>query len=845
MSSSDVAADSSKPAEPSLDRRNVEGLFALRPLQRALLFHRTLGSDDPGFIQARMTLEGSLDESAFESAWRQILARHAALRMSLHQAGGESRVVTWRDLPLPWSTRDLRDASEETRQARLCSIVEEDRRAGIDLHRPPAMRLTVIRLGDDTTEVVWSCHHLFLDGWSTAIVIDEVMRVYHAIKAGRESPLDPVVGSYSRYLEWIRRQDPGEAERFWRTRLEGVTDSRTLHLGRSAGTGNGPPFAKQAVELDQSASQVLAQAGAEQRLTPNTLLQGAWGLLLGTLLGSDDVLFGATVSGRGAGVAGLETLVGLFASVVPVRVGRDRAMTVQAWLTGLRNAQFEAQAFEHNDLEQIQVWTRDGRVDTWFESLLVVENFPWQSSAGGNDDVAVRSFRSDVTSTYPITITAIPGESWRLWCQFDRCRFDPESVRALLELLGETLHRIASRPEAPLSECIEWLESHRLLPGLRSERANERCAQVRASGARFDLGRASERLLTRIWEDALGVEGIGLDDNFFELGGRSITALRVLSQVEERFGSKLPLSAVLEHPTVRCLAPLAEQPENPDTWKSLVQIQTGGSRPPLFFVHGGAQEVFLFRSVAHHLGPDQPVFVLQAIGADGQTTPPETIEDMAAHYVNNLRSVQARGPYRIIGYCFGATVAFEMARQLRRAGEEITLLGIMDAVPPLLRKQPVTEKAVRFVRRVHGFVQRRGLSEAAVVAAQRAVKTARAKLLGRHDRQPDRVLGRREAEMVSIRRTFRTAFLAYRPEPIDIPAMMIRSEDNPWLDTQYTPRDWEKLVPSVETHIVQGSHVSMLFDPAAERVAKILEAASVVTGAQKGPTSAPNRDPPG
>ncbi len=193
---------------------------------------------------------------------------------------------------------------------------------------------------------------------------------------------------------------------------------------------------------------------------------------------------------------------------------------------------------------------------------------------------------------------------------------------------------------------------------------------------------ATEEQLTRIWENVLGVQPIGLYDNFFELGGHSLLAVQLVAQIEKVFEKKLSVSTIFQYRTVEQLSRLLRDEGVPSPGSSIVQIQSKGTRPPLVFVHGVGGGMFWgYTNLSHSLGPDQPVYALKSRGMDGEQEF-ATIEQMAAQYVADLRAFQPQGPYYLGGYCFGGVVAYEMAQQLKAQGQEVARLVLINCGPP-------------------------------------------------------------------------------------------------------------------------------------------------------------------
>ena len=201
---------------------------------------------------------------------------------------------------------------------------------------------------------------------------------------------------------------------------------------------------------------------------------------------------------------------------------------------------------------------------------------------------------------------------------------------------------------------------------------------------------ALELQLTKIWEKVLAVKPIGMTDNFFDLGGHSVLAVGLLGEIEKGTGKNLPLATLFQALTIEQLADVLRAEEWSKLWSPLVAIQSKGSQPPFFFIHAISGNILNYRHLARHLGPDQPLYGLQARGLDGKQTPDTRIEDMAAFYIREIRRIQPEGPYFLGGGSSGGTVAFEMAQQLRARDQRVSLLAMFDTYLPNSRRYPVS-----------------------------------------------------------------------------------------------------------------------------------------------------------
>jgi amino acid adenylation domain-containing protein len=205
----------------------------------------------------------------------------------------------------------------------------------------------------------------------------------------------------------------------------------------------------------------------------------------------------------------------------------------------------------------------------------------------------------------------------------------------------------------------------------------------------FTVVAASDTLelqLIKIWEKILGVKPIGIKDNFFELGGHSLIALLLITEVEKIWGKHLFLSSILQSPTIAELAEVLRQKESTSSWSSLVPIELGGHKPPLFCIHPVGGNILEYYSLAGYLNQDRPIYGLQAQGIDGKQKLIDRVEEMASHFIKEIQTVQPHGPYLLIGYSFGGLLAFEMAQQLYRQGEKVNLLGLLDTRASILRE---------------------------------------------------------------------------------------------------------------------------------------------------------------
>ncbi|HEX7242744.1 MAG TPA: amino acid adenylation domain-containing protein, partial [Longimicrobiaceae bacterium] len=334
--------------------------------------------------------------------------------------------------------------------AELAELAAAERARGFDLARPPLMRVALLRVGDREHQLVWTYHHLLLDGWSLSVLFRDVLALYRAY-ARSETPQLPPPPRYREYVAWLEARDASAAERHWREELRGFAATTPLPLPR-AGSGEARHEIHVA-ELPEALSRRLQERSRERGLTVNTLVQGAWALLLARYAGEEDVVFGATVSGRPADLPGAEEMVGLFINTLPVRVPVPPQAEAGAWLARLQERQARAREHEHASLVQVRRWSGMPPGEALFESLVVFENFPVERTAAeGAEALRVRLSLGVGQTNYPLTLAVTPGARFHVALHYDRTRGGPDDAERLVEQLGTLLEGLTGDPGRRLSE---------------------------------------------------------------------------------------------------------------------------------------------------------------------------------------------------------------------------------------------------------------------------------------------------------------------------------------------------------------------------------------------------------
>ncbi|AUX29427.1 MULTISPECIES: non-ribosomal peptide synthase/polyketide synthase [Sorangium] len=440
--------------QPAVDRlvgrgRDVEDVYPLSGLQHGLLYH-TLRDPASGMYVEQLTfrIDAGLDVEALHAAWQQVVDRHPILRTGFVWEGLDEPVQVVRTgVVLPWSELDLRGLTAEEQEERLDALLAEDRARGFELARAPLARSALLRLTEDAYQLVWSYHHLLLDGWSTALLFKELLACYEAARR-REAARPPLPRPYRAYIAWLRQQDVERSEAFWRKTLSGFkAPTPLLPAAHPAGSAAASTPATKERRLSAAATDALDRLARAEGLTLSTLLQAAWALLLSRYSGESDVVFGATVSGRSGGVDGVEAMMGLFINTLPVRVQVSPDVHLLPWLRQLQAQQVEQLAHAHSPLSQVQAWSDVPRGQALFESLLVVENYPVDMVLEQRESgLAISGVRALTRTNYPLVVVAVPGPELSMRIGYAADRFDAATIERTLGHLQMLLEGMAADP---------------------------------------------------------------------------------------------------------------------------------------------------------------------------------------------------------------------------------------------------------------------------------------------------------------------------------------------------------------------------------------------------------------
>ncbi|MEC5271177.1 non-ribosomal peptide synthetase [Caldifermentibacillus hisashii] len=441
--------------------KNIINIYSLSPLQEGMLFHSLYDEDDENsqsyFSQMKLRLNGKLDIAMFEKAWKEVIKRHDILRTKFLFGKTEKNVqVVYRTVPFNVDYTDWRSFSREEQESKIEEFLRLDKQRGFDWDDVPLMRVMLIHNDIDEYTMVWSHHHILLDGWSVSLVVKELFHIYNALCQEATITLPPAQ-QYGKYIHWLRSRskDSQNTKEFWATKLKGFTEPTQFNLAAPMKGFDQQGYEEYWWHLSKDLTHSLNHIVKEHKITLNTIIQSAWALLLSYYSGTKDVLFGATSSGRPADLPGVENMVGLFISTLPVRAQIPDDEVLLEWMKNFQSQLMEIRQYEYSSLVDIQGVSEVPRGTPLFESLFVFENYP-VGEMESITDLRIEEIQGKEQANYPFVLSAGPGEQIPFKIMFDRSKFDEDTIHRISGQLTYVLDQIAKNPNVTISS-IQFL----------------------------------------------------------------------------------------------------------------------------------------------------------------------------------------------------------------------------------------------------------------------------------------------------------------------------------------------------------------------------------------------------
>ena len=820
------------PVEDSFgEESQAKELYAF-PATHGQMRFWSLDQLDPGNPALNMPLmwrcTGPLNLHALQQAFVLCADRHEALRTTFGWRDGRLMQVLHPETSITLPFVDLEALSGEPQRLEADRITREHAAFRFDLQSGPLLALKLLRFGPGHHLLLVTMHHIMCDGISNGLLLRDMQVFYEALLTGRPAALPELPIQFPDYAvwqeNWLRGEGPASSLAFWRDALG--TDFTKLSLAHDPDAVTARPVPEDAAT--GAIETLLIPPGLQRRaqefsrrenVTLNMLLFAVFAALIHRLTGQRDLTIGSPCANR---TDETEDLIGLFMNI---QVMRLRLSVQETFCTLLSKVEeWTLRAYEHQALP-FEMLVHDAHFAGTSHAFEIPVFFLYQKSfmvthrIGELEIVPLRSESPGAVFEMMFAVVDRAEEGSRLQLEYNPRYYKLSTIQSYLHLFNELLSSALSRPEARVEELAAAQPVARPQAPPEAGRGSEQAEDVYVPPR--DV---IERQLAHLWQATLGIPEISIRANFFSLGAGSLAALRLITRINRVFAMDLGLASLVSAETIEGLAQVIQARFAPNTDSSLVPLQPHGRRPPLFILHGVGGNVISFHGLAARLGEAQPVYGIQAQSLVGREPALLRLEDLAAYYVRDLRRVQPRGPYHLLGYSFGGTLALEMARQLQSEGEEVALLGMLDARTrqydqTMARSAPAPARLNQRLHRLRGNTGRlTSLARLHYIFGKlhtRAIRfscKAAAKLGLR--RVPAWMRSAYDINLVAIEN--------YRPEPYDGRLVLFRASDQEHAGGAYD-LGWGQLVEQgVEIHDLPGDHERLFLEPNIDQLAEQL-----------------------
>ncbi|MFK0730407.1 MAG: condensation domain-containing protein, partial [Gloeotrichia echinulata HAB0833] len=449
--------------------KKIESIYPLSPMQQGMLFH-SLYEPESGVYIEQMTshLKGNVNVAAFASAWQKVVDRYSILRTFFVWENRQTPLqVVLTKVELPWKNMDWRELSLTEQQQQLSELLSTQREEGFQFNQAPLMECILIQLAENSYKFIWNHHHILIDGWCLPIIFKEVLTFYEAALTGEIAYL-PTPRPYQDYIAWLNSQNKEAASEFWRKTLHGFIAPTPMRVNKPQYKNQQQDSNYSEVELRLSAevSHKLQSVAQQHHVTLSTIVQAVWGLLLSRYSGEQDVVFGVTVSGRPGSLSGVENMVGLFINTLPLRLQISPQEQIIPWLEQIQQLMSELQHYSYTPLVDIQALSEVPGGIPLFESILVFENYPVDSSLLNEDySLELSEIEGFEQTNYPVTVVAVPGNELLVKISYDTADFEETTMGRMLGHLQTIFSAIAENPQQTVGELplLSAAERHQLL----------------------------------------------------------------------------------------------------------------------------------------------------------------------------------------------------------------------------------------------------------------------------------------------------------------------------------------------------------------------------------------------
>jgi len=428
----------------------LEEIYPLSSLQAGLLFQALYEpASDAYFVQSILKIEGEVNKKALQQAWQKVSDHHAILRTGFMWEGLDKPLqYVLAKVEVPFEVENWNELAKAAQEERLTRCIEADRQQGFALRQAPLFRIKLIECSKGHSYMIWSSHHILLDGWSTPIILGDVLKAYEGFVIGKEVTLK-YRAPYKDYITWLEKQDKDKAQEYWQEILSSVEEPTRLSFKKVINEIlPAKDYGTHEITLSIEETETIQRFAGEQHVTLNTVLQGAVGLLLQHYTQKSEVVMGVTISGRTIELTGIEEMVGLFINTLPLKIMCRSEDTIETYLKRLQTQTQQLNEYAYTSLSQIYRWT--SQHEGLFDVLFVFENYPIEESVReGRQSFQITNIKGFERTEYPLTIVVVLGKEMNFIFHYQTEHFDKELIELIVKHLKTLLQSMRTNNGTP------------------------------------------------------------------------------------------------------------------------------------------------------------------------------------------------------------------------------------------------------------------------------------------------------------------------------------------------------------------------------------------------------------
>ena len=773
---------------------NIQDILELTSTQSALLFHSLQNQfNDQGLIIASGNINGTYTSEYLQSAWNQIIKRHDILRS----------YFIWENISKPAqviceSVKSkiefiIFDRDDISFDQYIDNWIEAQPKPLLKLNSSPIYRFVCFKRDSQLSKIVFICHHIYMDGWSTLQLFNELLHVTAQLKSNVIISHVPKLSLKEWKTGYDKERDNINTKTFWESYLHSVKPT-FLKSNTIAESVN---FEVQEIIFDRENTKKLSQLIADSKITMNVFFIGIWSWLLSKYVKESSVVIGLTHAGRSIPIDQMDSMLGMFSNVLPfisnkLKFGEIDFNQIQKNVNELLER--DAVNIDDIDLSKIQ------RRSNLFDTLLIIQNFISKDSH--SKDLFISDFKSKISSLIPLSVIVIPGDLHKIICRYNSSLYTSDEIRSIQEDLVQLIHHI--KVENSLGNILyvpKYIPSQheaKILPEVYEKNfsASKLTTNHKASSFQDEI--------LDIWKHVLRLNDIHVDDNYFQIGGTSLMAVRIFNKIEKLTGINASPLLLIKHNSVKSLCAALEGDSFLESWQTIYPFTKGGDLDPLFCFHAGEGHILFYKELAESIHQDRPVYGVQPIGLNGEEVQFKSIEDMAGYYISEMRKKHPKGPYHLLGTCFSNAVTFEIAKQIK---SEIACIFIVDSPPPHFNELSKLKKWMHWVYTFNIPKLKEAFNNYFKYADFRKPKDIQSENLfntGKH---------------------LRSIMSTYKWLPLRTKITLIRSSQNANdKHKDYHFQNWKKLTTEgIDIIIINGDHITLFEQDSAIQMSKAID----------------------